>query len=143
MRRSSMHRSKNSITGLVVLFVLAIVVFFGFNGCATSVAQMNTHEEVSTVCSKESVQTGSGDSRSHEYRIYTSSQTYVVKDYYGSNGTRFNSADLYGRIEVGRVYRIKSFGYRVPALSRFWNIETIELTKQEPTGTCGLTPSNN
>ena len=86
MRRSSMHRSKNSITGLVVLFVLAIVVFFGFNGCATSVAQMNTHEEVSTVCSKESVQTGSGDNRSHEYRVYTSGSTYVVEDYYGIGG---------------------------------------------------------
>ncbi len=84
-----------------------------------------------------------GDSLSHQYRVYTSGEVYVVKDYYGSNGTRFNSADLYGRIEVGRVYRIKSFGYRVPALSRFWNIETVELTQQEPTGTCGLTPSNN
>ena len=127
----------------VLCFIVVLAICFGFKACHTSVEQGNWHEEVVTICSKEVVPVGSGDSRSHEYRIYTSSQTYVVKDYYGSNGTRFNSADLYGRIEVGRVYRIKSFGYRVPALSRFWNIETVELTQQEPTGTCGLTPSNN
>jgi hypothetical protein len=74
--------------------------------------------------------------------VYTTGQTYVVKDYYGSNGSRFNSADLFGRIEIGRTYKIESFGYRVPALSRFWNIKTIELTQQEPAGTCQLTPSN-
>ena len=137
MRRSSMHRSKNSITRLVVLFVLAIVVFFGFNGCATSVAQMNTHEEVSTVCSKESVQTGSGDNRSHEYRVYTSGSTYVVEDYYGIGGSRFSSADLYGHIKVGETYIIRSYGYRIPWASSFWNIESITPTQQEPTGTCG------
>ena len=137
MRRSSVRRNKNSITGLTVLFVLAIVVVFGFDGCATSVAQMNTHEEISTVCSKESVQTGSGDNRSHEYRVYTSSQVYVVKDYYGINGHRFNSSEVYGRIEPGRTYVIKSYGWRVPLASSFWNIESVTPTDQEPTGTCG------
>ena len=139
-------RSRSSEIGVkeyVICFIAVCVIYFGFQACHTSVEQGNWHEEVVTICSKEVVPVRNGDSLSHQYRIYTSGQTYVVKDYYGSNGTRFNSADLYGRIEVGRVYRIKSFGYRVPALSRFWNIETVELTQQEPTGTCGLTPSNN
>ena len=137
MRRSSVRRNKNSITGLTVLFVLAIVVVFGFDGCATSVAQLNTHTEISTVCSKESVQTGSGDNRSHEYRVYTSGSTYVVEDYYGIGGSRFSSADLYGHIKVGETYIIRSYGYRIPWASSFWNIESITPTQQEPTGTCG------
>ena len=137
MRRSDFNRDKNNITGLAVLFVLAVVVFFGFNGCATSVAQMNTHEEVATICGKESVQTGSGDSRSHEYRVYTSSQVYVVKDYYGINGHRFNTSDVYGRIKVGETYIIRSYGYRIPWTSSFWNIESVTPTDQEPIGTCG------
>ena len=137
MRRSSMHSSKNSITGLVVLFVLAIVVVFGFDGCATSVAQGNRHEEIVTICGKESVQVGSGDSRSHEYRVYTSESTYVVEDYYGIGGSRFSSADLYGHIKVGETYIIRSYGYRIPWASSFWNIESITPTPQEPTGTCG------
>lgn len=139
-------RSRSSEIGVkeyILVFILVFAIYFGFKACHTSVEQGNWHEEVVTVCSKEVATVGSGDSISHQYRIYTSGQTYVVKDYYGSNGTRFNSADVYGRIEVGRVYKIESFGYRVPALSRFWNIETIELTQQEPTGTCQLMPSNN
>lgn len=131
-------RSRSSEIGVkeyILVFILVFAIYFGFKACHTSVEQGNWHEEVVTV--------GSGDSISHQYRVYTSGQVYTVTDYYGSNGHRFNSADIYGRIEPGKVYRIKSFGYRVPALSRFWNIETIELTQQEPTGTCGLTPSNN
>ena len=126
----------------VLCFIVVLAICFGFKACHTSVEQGNWHTEIVTVCDKGSVETGSGDSRSHEYRVYTTGQTYVVKDYYGSNGSRFNSADLFGRIEIGRTYKIESFGYRVPALSRFWNIKTIELTQQEPAGTCQLTPSN-
>lgn len=138
-------RSRSSEIGAkeyVLCAIVVLAIYFGFNACHTSVEQGNWHEEIVTICSKEVVPVGNGDSISHQYRVYTSGQTYVVKDYYGSNGTRFNSADIYGRIEPCKVYRIKSFGYRVPELSRFWNIETIELTQQEPTGTCGLTPSN-
>ena len=137
MCRSSMHHSKNSTTGLVVLFALAIVVVFGFDACTTSVKQANVHTEIATICGKESVQTGSGDNRSHEYRVYTSTQTYVVKDYYGIGGSRFSSADLYGYIKVGETYIIRSYGYRIPWASSFWNIESITPTQQEPTGTCG------
>jgi hypothetical protein len=69
--------------------------------------------------------------------VYTSGATYVVKDYFGSEGTRFNSADLYGRIVIGKTYIIKSYGYRVPWASNFWNITEVTPTDQKPTGTCG------
>ena len=137
MRRSSMRRNKNSITGLTILFVLAIVVVFGFDACTTSVKQANVHTEIATICGKESVHTGSGDNRSHEYRVYTSGSTYVVEDYYGIGGIRLSSADLYGHIKVGETYIIRSYGYRIPWASSFWNIESITPTQQEPTGTCG------
>ena len=110
-------RSRSSEIGLkeyAICFIVVLAIYFGFNACHTSVEQGNWHTEIVTVCDKGSVETGSGDSRSHEYRVYTTGQTY----------------------------KIESFGYRVPALSRFWNIKTIELTQQEPAGTCQLTPSN-
>jgi len=139
-------RSRSSEIGLkeyVLCFIVVLAIYVGFKACHTSVEQGNWHTEIVTVCDKGSVETGSGDSRSHEYRIYTSGQVYTVKDYYGSNGARFNSADVYARIQVGKTYKIESFGYRIPATSSFWNIKSIELTQQEPTGTCQLTPSNN
>ena len=123
--------------GFVLFLVLIIIAVFGLHACTTSLAQGNQHMEIVTVCDKGSVQTGSGDSRSHEYRVYTSGQTYTVTDYYGSEGTRFNSADLYGKIQVGKTYIIKSYGYRVPWASSFWNITEITQTDRKPTGTCG------
>ncbi len=123
--------------GFVFFLALIIIAVFGLHACTTSLAQGNTHTEVVTVCDKGSVQTGSGDSRSHEYRVYTSGETYVIEDYYGSEGSRFDSADLYGRIKVGETYIIRSFGYRVPWASSFWNIQSVTPTTQKPTGTCG------
>lgn len=130
-------RSEISTKEYIIAFIVILAICFGFKACQTSVEQGNWHEEVVTVCSKEVVPVGNGDSRSHEYRVYTSGESYVVKDYYGSNGSRFNSADVYARIQVGKTYKIQSFGYRVPAVSSFWNIETVVPSQQEPTGTCG------
>ena len=106
--------------GFVLFLVLIIIAVFGLHACTTSLAQGNQHTEIVTVCDKGSVQTGSGDSH-----------------YYGSEGTRFNSADLYGKIQVGKTYIIKSYGYRVPWASSFWNITEITQTDRKPTGTCG------
>ena len=131
-----MRYRDDSTKGLIPFIILVLVAVFGFHACATSVAQGNTHTETVVICGKESVQR-SGENAGHEYRIYTSGATYVVKDYYGSEGSRFDSADLYGRIKVGETYIIRSFGYRVPWASSFWNIESVTSTDQKPTGTCG------
>ena len=126
----------DSTKGLIPFIILVLVAVFGFHACATSVAQGNTHTETVVICGKDSVQR-SGENAGHEYRIYTSGSTYTVKDYFGSEGTRFNSADLYGKIQVGKTYIIKSYGYRVSWASSFWNIQSVTPTTQEPTGTCG------
>ena len=129
-----MRYNDNNEKGLLLVIVVIIIAIFGIRGCATSVAQGNTHTETVVICGKESVQKGNDG---HEYRVYTSGQTYVVKDYYGLEGSRFSSADLYGRIKIGETYVIRSYGYRVPWASSFWNIQSVTPTTQEPTGTCG------
>ena len=122
--------------GFVLFLIIVLLAIFGIRGCATSVAQGNTHVEVVTICGKESVQR-SGENAGHEYRVYTSGATYVVKDYYGSEGSRFSSADTYGKLQIGKTYIIKSYGYRVSWASTFWNITEAIPTDQKPTGTCG------
>ena len=133
-RDSEMRYRDDSTKGLVPFIILIIIAVFGLHACTTSLAQGNTHVETVTVCGKDVVNNGENG---HEYRVYTSGATYVVKDYYGSEGSRFDSADLYGRIKVGETYIIRSFGYRVPWASSFWNIESVTSTDQKPTGTCG------
>jgi len=123
--------------GFVLFLIIVLIGIFGLHACTTSLAQGNKHTEVVTVCDKGSVQTGRGGRRSHESRVGTTRGAHVVKDYFGSEGTRFNSADLYGRIVIGKTYIIKSYGYRVPWASNFWNITEVTPTDQKPTGTCG------
>ena len=89
-----MKNSKRGGKEYLISFLVIFVVLVVFKGCATSVAQGHTHTEIVTVCDKNSVQRGR---YSHEYRVYTSGQTYVVKDYYGLGGSRFDSASKIGR----------------------------------------------
>ena len=124
----------DSTKGLILFIIVTIIAVFGLHACATSVAQGNTHTETVVICGKESVQRGE---HGHEYRVYTSGQTYTVKDFFGAEGSRFSSADLYGKIQVGETYIIKSYGYRIPWASTFWNITEITRTDRKPTGTCG------
>lgn len=119
--------------GFVLFLIIVLIGIFGLHACATSVAQSTTYTEVVTICGKEPVQTEHG----HEYRVYTSGDTYVVEDYYGVGGVRTNSADVYGRIQVGKTYLVRSFGIRSSTFSVFRNIETVTDTTQKPTGTCG------
>ena len=130
MKNDTRRGGKEYLISLLIIFLILVC----FRGCTTSVAQTNTHTEVVTVCDKGSVQRGR---YGHEYRIYTSAATYVVKDYYGLGDSRFDSADLYGRIKVGETYIVDSYGYRIPLISAFWNITEATSTQQEPTGTCG------
>jgi len=109
-----------------------LLLAFLVRGCSDTFEQASPHTEIATICGKESVRSGD----THEYRVYTSGETYVVKDYMGTQGSRFDSADLYGKIEVGETYRIESFGYRVPFFSSFWNISSITKTTEKPTGSC-------
>lgn len=42
---------------------------------------------------------------------------------------KFNSSDLYAKIEDGKTYEVKTIGYRIPFLSKYENIMTAEEAK--------------
>lgn len=113
----------------IVLVVIAIVCI---------VPLYHSYKRVSTatvtVCDKESVDTGDGN---HEYRVYTSAGTYVVKDHI-VNGARFTSADTYGKLQRNTVYQIKSYGWRIGFFSSFKNIlEATKVPDAKPSGCDG------
>lgn len=54
------------------------------------------------------------------YLIYSEDSTYEITD--SVLRLRFNSSDLYGRIEVGKTYEITVGGKRVPIFSWYPNI---------------------
>ena len=76
------------------------------------------------VSSKERVCKDSGDSIECEYLVFTDRETLKVVDtlLYG----RFNSSDVYGRIEDGRTYRFTVVGWRLPWASQYRNVVRVE-----------------
>ncbi len=65
---------------------------------------------------KESVTLNKG----HQYRVYTNCGTFKVEDDLLTG--RFDSADLYGSIEVGKHYDLQAAGPRNGFLGMFPNI---------------------
>lgn len=72
-----------------------------------------------TVTKTERITTGSGDSMSSKYLVFTSGETFENSDclWYG----KFNSSDFQGRLTPG-TYSMKVYGWRIPFLSSYRNI---------------------
>lgn len=97
-----------TIIGLV--FVLSLCI----GGCA--VANHKEYDQTFTVTGKENVKSGN----SGKYLVYTDKTTYEIEDSWIF--WRWDSSDVYGKIEIGKTYTATLQGYRVPFLSWYQNI---------------------
>lgn len=110
--------------GMIAL-VVGLIVFIG--ACSIAVLPSYFEEEttITTVLDKERVCSGSGSSVTCEYLVFTEAGTFKVTDaIFGT--VRFNSSDVYGRIEEDQTYKIVSYGWRLPFFSEYPNIKSIE-----------------
>ena len=101
------------IVGVCVLFVFGSIIATPFIDRATE------DTVIITVTDKTVKRHGDSDDK---YLIYTNDTTYEITDslaYF-----RFDSSDLYGKIEVGKTYECKVCGWRIPLLSSYKNIIT-------------------
>lgn len=117
------------VIGCIIFLVAAWLVV---TVVKDSILHGNQTQVTVTVCDKESVRSGD----SHEYRVYTSGGAYKVADYKALQDQRFDSADLYGRLQAGSSYTITTTGWRIPLFSMFQNIIKVEAPVAEPIGTC-------
>ncbi len=109
-----------ALLGIVVIVGLA---FFKYQSTYGTIENVDV-----VVTDKERVTTGSGDSISSKYLIYTDGETFENTDnlFYGT----FNSSDFYGRIQRNHRYRLTVCGWRVPWLSMYRNI--VEMQEVSP-----------
>lgn len=98
---------------LIAAVTLGAAVALTVPACSS----MNQQDRVCTVTGKESVRAGDGN----QYRVYTDEcQTLVVED--SLTVGRYNSADVYAKIEAGKTYEFRTGGYRNGFFSMFPNI---------------------
>lgn len=102
----------------VILCVLAVVVF----GLIVPLATVD-HVTL-TVKHKERIVRGSGEHIHSKYLVFTDGE--VFEDVDTMLFWKFDSSDIYGHLNEGQTYRAKVNGWRIPFLSAYRNIITIE-----------------
>lgn len=63
------------------------------------------------------------------YLVNCGGTTYKVSDLLFKG--KFNSADIYGNLEIGKKYKITTTGYRWGYFSEYQNINSYELIEEE------------
>lgn len=94
---------------------------------ATSPAWIHfgTLETVSVVVQdKERITTGVGGNIESKYLIFTDTETFENTDSWLA--LKFNSSDVYGKLEKGQKCNITVTGFRIPFFSSYRNILSAE-----------------
>ncbi|MDN5971837.1 hypothetical protein [Bifidobacterium crudilactis] len=112
--KKSMRSVLAVIVGVLLLPVLA----------SCSVPNTQTHTGC-VVTDKDRTSTSDGGS---DMRVYSSCGTFQVADELLVG--RFDSADVYAQIEVGRTYTFETGWWRIDWMSRFPNILSVKEVQQ-------------
>lgn len=115
--RSYRRSSTTLINGPAIVVILFFLAFIAVTGTLVASSTASPTTKTCTVTGKDRTMKPKGGS---DARIYTAEcGTYEVADSFLHS--RYNSADVYGRIQPGR-YKITSIGWRIPLFSMFPNI---------------------
>lgn len=107
---------------LVVLLIVGVIML---SLIVSPLIAYNTDEYVNfTVKNKERITSGSGSSMTSKYLIYTDNGVYENTDSFWY--WKWDSADVYNSIDIGKTCKAKVYGFRVPFMSWFRNILTID-----------------
>lgn len=106
---------KNFVVQIVII-ALALAIAIGFSACVS----FNDHTYTIEVTDKERVNYDDGG----KYLIYghVGDDTMVIENTDSLLRGKFNSSDVYAKIEVGKTYEFTVVGYRIPILSNYENI---------------------
>lgn len=118
----SKQSTARNARGVNIIITVIIIVVLAAGVAAWNVAYKSTERAVTaTVEGKERVCSRDSDGRSKcEYLVFTDEGTFKVVDsfLYG----RFDSSDVYGRLDEDTRYRFDVAGFRLPFLSQYPNI---------------------
>lgn len=102
-----------------VLWIVATLLVTICMGLSAGFTYATAETVTATVTKTERITTGSGDTISSKYLVFTTRETFENSDclWYG----KFNSSDIQGRLTPG-TYSMKVYGWRIPFLSSYRNI---------------------
>lgn len=104
-----------------------VVVFVAFVLCCCGgdLIKVNYHNHIATCTIVDKDRSGSSNSHSSKYRIYTRQCGVLSNEDQWLLG-KTNSADIQGQLTNGHTYRLRITGWRSPLFSTFPNIIAVE-----------------
>lgn len=109
------------LVGLLVVFIIGIVFFTCFIGY--------TNEQVLTCTVQDKWIKRPKGNDDELYLVNCGGNTYKVEDLFWKG--KFNSADIYGNLEVGKTYEIEVTGHRLGFFSEYQNINKYKEVTEE------------
>lgn len=109
---------------VVMMLVIATMVF-----CLTGCTDYMNEQTIKCVVKDKWIKRPSGDD-DELYLINCGGTTYKISDLLWKG--KFNSADIYGNLEIGKKYELSISGYRWSYFSKYQNInEYKEIVEKE------------
>lgn len=111
----------------LIAYLIILAIFL----VPLSAYQLGTKDTVTVIITgKERVATGSGDSLSHKYLVFTEHETFQNTD--ALFHLKYSSSDIQGKLRDGRAYDLEVYGWRIPFLSMYRNIISAKPATEEP-----------
>lgn len=114
--------------GIYTSIALVLVAIFLFV-CATLIFSFNDKEYTITITDKERIVEADGESVSSKYLVFGEDEngnTLVFQNTDEWTRGKWNSSTIQGSLEVGETYTVVVVGYRIPFLSCYENIISVE-----------------
>ena len=109
--------------GIIIIIVLLLT------GITTTVVKYNNQNEYDVTVIKTEVKRSKNSDSDDKYLIYCKTDDGETKVFENTDALligKFNSSDIYAKIEKDKKYKIKVYGYRFPFLSWYENIISVE-----------------
>lgn len=115
--------NKAESTSLITVVIVALFIVLALVMWAYGLYMDTQHSTVYDKITKAERVT-SKDGKSAQYVVWGNNETYTITDTIINK--RWNSSDLYGKIQVGKTYKMDVVGYRFDVTSHYRNILTAE-----------------
>lgn len=108
---------------LIVIIALPFIIF------TTTIEYQNKQTYYCEVKDKWIKQDNNSENSKDKYMIQCDDKVYEITDLFFK--FKFNSSDIYAKLEKNKKYKITTTGYRIPFLSWYQNINEVEELKGE------------
>lgn len=113
---------KNNIGVIIYLIVIAVIILVPIGiTIGITIGQYTNNEEIEITVKDKYIKNGKDNGK---YLVVDEEDnTYEITDMLFKG--KFNSTDIYNRLEIGKTYKVKISGHRVRFLSMYQNINEI------------------